>query len=63
MSVPRCVMTTLPQSDLPRDPDVLRTIAKHNKTDALGGEYPCVGTYATVLREGEIAVGDAVRLV
>ena len=61
--VPRCVMTTLPQGDLPKDPDVLRTITKHNKIPALAGEYPCVGVYATVAKEGEVVVGDAVELV
>ena len=60
MSVPRCVMTTLPQGDLPRDADVLRTITKHNKIGALAGEYPCVGIYTTVAREGDVRVGDLV---
>ncbi|MGH2728228.1 MAG: MOSC domain-containing protein, partial [Actinomycetota bacterium] len=60
--VPRCVMTTLPQGDLPKDHDVLRTITKHNKVAALAGEYPCVGVYANVAAGGEIAVGDDVRL-
>ncbi len=50
---PRCVMTTLPQGDLPQDPGVLRTAAKHNDVN--------VGVYATVLREGRIRRGDAVR--
>ena len=50
---PRCVMTTLPQGDLPRDPGILRAAAKHNDVN--------VGVYATVLREGRIRRGDAVR--
>ena len=28
--MPRCVMTTLPQGDLPRDLGILRTVAQHN---------------------------------
>ncbi len=49
---PRCVMTTLPQDDLPRDPAVLRTAAQHN------GAH--VGVYATVVRGGTVRRGDAV---
>ncbi len=60
--VPRCVMTTLPQGDLPRDADVLRTVTKHNKVAALAGEYPCVGVYANVTAGGEVALGDEVLL-
>jgi uncharacterized protein YcbX len=50
----RCVMTTLPQSDLPHDPGILRTAVKHNKG--------AVGIYATVLRGGTVRCGDSVRL-
>lgn len=49
---PRCIMTTLPQGDLPRDPGILRTAAKHNEVH--------VGVYASVLRGGRIRRGDAV---
>ena len=28
---PRCVMTTLPQRDLPKDSGILRTAARHNE--------------------------------
>lgn len=65
ITVPRCVMTTLAQGELPADREVLRTIAETNSVDVLqtGTPYPCVGVYADVLAEGEIRHGDPVRLV
>ncbi len=51
---PRCVMTTLPQGDLPRDPGILRTAAQHNQVN--------VGVYANAVRGGMIRRGDPVRL-
>lgn len=56
----RCVMTTLAQSDLPRDADILRTAAKHNRIEIpqVGGVWACTGVYADVTGDGEIAVGD-----
>ena len=51
---PRCVMTTLPQGDLPRDSGILRTAAQHNQVN--------VGVYANVVRGGTIRRGDPVRL-
>ncbi|PWU25697.1 MAG: hypothetical protein C5B48_00035 [Candidatus Rokuibacteriota bacterium] len=60
---PRCVMTTLAQGDLPRDPRILRATAEHNRIRAGGlGELPCAGVYAAVLTPGTISVGDPVRL-
>jgi len=50
----RCVMTTLAQGDLPRDPGILRTAAQHNKVS--------VGVYAKVERAGTIRCGDGVRV-
>ncbi len=50
----RCVMTTLPQSDLPQDPGILRTAVQQNKGQ--------VGVYATVVRVGTVRRGDSVRL-
>jgi uncharacterized protein len=50
----RCVMITLPQSDLPKDLGILRTVAKYNQVNT--------GVYALVLRGGTIHRGDTVRL-
>lgn len=55
---PRCVMTTMPQGDLPKDTDVLRTLARHNRIDVAGGLYPCAGVYATVAAPGTLRAGD-----
>jgi hypothetical protein len=49
----RCVMTTLAQGDLPKDPEILRTAAKHNQVQ--------VGVYAAVAQGGVIRRGDSVR--
>lgn len=64
-TVPRCVMTTLAQADLPADRDVLRTITEHNAVDvfATGTAYPCVGIYADVVAGGDIGVGDPVTVI
>jgi uncharacterized protein YcbX len=59
---PRCVMTTLPQDDLPRDIEVLRTLTRQNRLDVAGGMYPCAGVYAVVESAGTIREGDPVRL-
>jgi uncharacterized protein YcbX len=59
----RCAMTTLAQGDLPRDPDTLRTIAKHNRVEIPGlGTWACAGAYADVTTGGELAVGAAHEL-
>jgi uncharacterized protein YcbX len=60
---PRCVMISLPQGDLPKDPGILRTAAQHNRVDIPGaGSYPCVGVYATVAAVGSVRRGDSVGL-
>jgi uncharacterized protein len=51
---PRCVMTTLPQGDLPKDTGILRAAAQHNKAN--------VGVYASVLQGGKVRRGDSVRV-
>lgn len=64
--MPRCVMTTLPQGDLPGDPGIMRTVAEHNQLSipVLGGAMrPSAGVCAFVLQGGTIRRGDRVRLV
>lgn len=51
----RCSMTVQETGDLPKDPGVLRTVARETAQS--------VGAYAKVLRPGEIRVGDAVELL
>ncbi|MEX2393661.1 MAG: MOSC domain-containing protein [Actinomycetota bacterium] len=60
MPVPRCVMTTLPQENLPKESNVLRAAAKHNMLDTVAGRLPCAGIYAMVATEGTVRVGDSV---
>ena len=50
----RCVMTTLPQGDLPKDSGILRTAIQEN--------HGTVGVYAAVEQGGMIRPGDRVRL-
>lgn len=50
----RCVMTTLPQPGLAKDPGILRAAAKHNDAH--------VGVYASVEAPGTVRTGDAVLL-
>lgn len=63
MSTPRCVMTTLAQSDLPDDRSILRTITDRNTVDIPGmGPRSCVGVYGLVTAAGHVATGDVVAL-
>jgi len=50
----RCVMTTLPQGALPKDPGILRTALQYNDGN--------VGVYANVIRGGTIRQGDGIRV-
>lgn len=51
----RCGMTTQSTADLPKDPQVLRTIVRDSEQN--------VGAYATVAELGSIKVGDIVSLL
>jgi uncharacterized protein YcbX len=48
----RCVMTSLPQGDLPKDLGILRTVARYNQVTA--------GVYTSVEHGGNIKRGDPV---
>src|SRR3954452_3032594 len=52
---PRCVMTTLPQGDLPKDAGILRTAAQNNQAN--------VGVYADVVKGGTVRRADDATLV
>jgi uncharacterized protein len=51
---PRCVVTTVAQSDLPTDLNILRTTAQHNNSIA--------GIRASVLQPGIVQCGDLIWL-
>jgi uncharacterized protein YcbX len=50
----RCVMTTLAQGALPKDPEILRTAVQQHQGQ--------VGVYAAVVQGGTVRRGDQVRL-
>jgi uncharacterized protein YcbX len=64
MPDPRCVMTTVAQPELPRDPTILKALVKYNRLDVGGGGlYPCAGVYAATASPGTIRRGDPVSLL
>jgi uncharacterized protein YcbX len=60
---PRCIMTTLAQADLPRQPGLLQTVARINRRTGALGSFACLGAYATVARSGVVRAGDEITLV
>jgi len=66
---PRCVMTTLAQEDLPADPGILRTAARHNRMVGGEGRGPdgvyaaSIGVYGAVARGGIVRRGESVRVL
>ena len=66
LPTPRCAVPTLPQGDLPNDPDAVRVPLRANfipvPLEGFGSE-PCVGVYAAVVQSGQLSPGDQVVLV
>lgn len=63
LPTPRCAVPTLAQGDLPGDPDVIRTLAAHNRIEVEGfGKQQSAGVYAKVLAPGTVRLGDPVTL-
>lgn len=60
---PRCVMPTLAQGDLPRDPAIMRTIMENTvRVPFADKALPSVGVYAKVLKGGTVRRRDAVTV-
>lgn len=51
----RCVMVTLPQPDLPKDPKIMRTLVREADMN--------LGVALSIVEPGQIAAGDPVELV
>jgi uncharacterized protein YcbX len=60
---PRCVMPSLAHEDLPRDPRILKALARHNRLDVAGAMFPCAGVYAVAKAPGTIRRDDRVSLI
>lgn len=54
MPMVRCVMVTLPQDDLPRDPKIMRTLVREANMS--------MGAALAVIEAGHVAEGDSVEL-
>jgi uncharacterized protein YcbX len=60
---PRCCMPGFAQEDLPRDPQILKALARHNRIDVAGSLYPCAGVYAVAESTGTVRKDDRVSLI
>ena len=59
---PRCVMPSLSQDDLPRDPKILKALVRLNRIEIAGTPYPCAGVYAVAEAIGEVRNRDPVNV-
>lgn len=63
MPTMRCVMTTLAQPGLARDPVVLQATNRANRLSVMGmGDYACLGVFCRVASPGAVRPGDPVRV-
>jgi MOSC domain-containing protein len=58
----RCVMPSLAQEGIERDPRILKALARHNRIEVEGLRYPCAGVYAVADATGAIREDDHVTL-
>lgn len=61
-ATPRCAVPTLAHGpEVPSDPDLIRTLRRHNRVPVPGfGVLSCLGAYASVVEPGRVRVGDRV---
>ena len=60
---PRCVMTTLAQPGLERDPKILQTAAQGNRQPVASlGLFACTGAYAEVVTPGVLRRGEVIEV-
>lgn len=62
MPTPRCLVPTLAQAGLGRHRETLVTLARDNRLTVGPGRWACLGSYASVMEPGRVAVGAEVRL-
>lgn len=62
VATPRCAVPTLAQPGLAAQPRLTNAIGKINRLPIFDmGDLPCLGSYAAVVNEGTIRIGDTVR--
>ena len=54
----RCIMTTVQQGELPQQKGILQTLARINRVKYKLGTMAAFGANATVLKEGQLILGD-----
>ena len=52
---PRCIMTTQPLEELPKDPGIMRSLVEQNDGN--------LGVYANIVRGGRISEGDSIQVI